>query len=751
MKRVIEHNSLIVPHFLNNNLLTSWDWLAIKQMIMEQILMSMLKKQGYDLIGIVDGDKNIWGYAKDNVYHFCNGNLEEIDREKLGIKDKIVALSIFDNVITILEDGIDFNFQKCVFINQNNEIIDHYYNKGDSYILFFSRINSESVYLYSDIDSRYFCFDFDNESRLYRANNENCIGDFAIIDGVVCPHCDSIKIKKLKDNYYLLQDREKCRIYNSHNGVVFEDANFFIWSHDNQIHLLDGKSTDDGYNISLLSLDGEELAAYNVHKYILGNECKSFWVNINHYYCSPRCFANDIIVPLNNIGFFLIRYNDDYINEGKYIPIYWKSDSNYNLYNHLISVDYNNDISIYDYDGNRIVDEFSNRIVINMEPFGKYVGKMYKRECEVLIPPIFQEIRAISEYVYEATLPLKMGDCENVKGLLTNDGELIIPFGLKYYFANYYFVIDHEIISSKSDTYIIYKEGRYKGLIYKYKKVLDAKYDKINYLKFRLNYSKEPSEKLKKIFKQQLDCVFLNKDGKWGYFIDEECFLEPCYSYIEWFTMRGGYHYFIGGGDKEHGGVFLFSENKDFNLRNPSKNERFDSVSLVRNSDFFSVYRDNCVGLVGLVYDRIVYIPPTYHKILILYNSFIADNVIRNFENEPIFDLKDEFSYISRFYDDIYAIKNINTGKYAFVDYGGDLLNAEEQEDGTFQITSDLFFNPEKKEFYRDDDDDQEPIYDTVDDTNYEEDTYYALGGDDYQRFKENGGSIDDMMDALGF
>lgn len=33
---------------------------------------------------------------------------------------------------------------------------------------------------------------------------------------------------------------------------------------------------------------------------------------------------------------------------------------------------------------------------------------------------------------------------------------------------------------------------------------------------------------------------------------------------------------------------------------------------------------------------------------------------------------------------------------------------------------------------------------------NYEEDTYYALGGDDYQRFKENGGSIDEMMDSMG-
>ena len=37
------------------------------------------------------------------------------------------------------------------------------------------------------------------------------------------------------------------------------------------------------------------------------------------------------------------------------------------------------------------------------------------------------------------------------------------------------------------------------------------------------------------------------------------------------------------------------------------------------------------------------------------------------------------------------------------------------------------------------------------DDYDYERETYYALGGDDYEAFCENGGCIDDMMDALGF
>ena len=37
------------------------------------------------------------------------------------------------------------------------------------------------------------------------------------------------------------------------------------------------------------------------------------------------------------------------------------------------------------------------------------------------------------------------------------------------------------------------------------------------------------------------------------------------------------------------------------------------------------------------------------------------------------------------------------------------------------------------------------------DDTDYDRETYYALGGEDYDRFREEGGNIDDMMDGLGF
>lgn len=57
-------------------------------------------------------------------------------------------------------------------------------------------------------------------------------------------------------------------------------------------------------------------------------------------------------------------------------------------------------------------------------------------------------------------------------------------------------------------------------------------------------------------------------------------------------------------------------------------------------------------------------------------------------------------------------------------------------------------FNNNKFEFVEDED---YPYNDYPDDTDYERDTYYALGGDDYDAFRERGGSIDDMMDGMGF
>ena len=41
--------------------------------------------------------------------------------------------------------------------------------------------------------------------------------------------------------------------------------------------------------------------------------------------------------------------------------------------------------------------------------------------------------------------------------------------------------------------------------------------------------------------------------------------------------------------------------------------------------------------------------------------------------------------------------------------------------------------------------------YGSDDNWNYERDTYYALGGSDYDRWKDEGGDLDSMMDRMGY
>ena len=64
-----------------------------------------------------------------------------------------------------------------------------------------------------------------------------------------------------------------------------------------------------------------------------------------------------------------------------------------------------------------------------------------------------------------------------------------------------------------------------------------------------------------------------------------------------------------------------------------------------------------------------------------------------------------------------------------------------------------IIYNPFYKDINDEEDDDDSYYhdYDYTDDTDYERDTYYALGGDDYDEWRNNGGNLDDMMDGLGY
>ena len=199
-------------------------------------------------------------------------------------------------------------------------------------------------------------------------------------------------------------------------------------------------------------------------------------------------------------------------------------------------------------------------------------------------------------------------------------------------------------------------------------------------------------------------------------------------------------------------------------------------------------------------------IPPIHKKVQRVFSfCYVADNVLRSSSGEVIFDKSDQYKYLNcvSFIDE-YTLKFIfvfrNKNEYIFIDEDGELIKDYSQHDDNFHFDyyhCDIYFDAEKNKFEKDyrrleyelqheyiprdahicefDDSDitynskktykfeidyadllfeeanKDPSEDYEDEPDYEEDTYYALGGDDYSRFKENRGSIDDMMDELGY
>lgn len=169
---------------------------------------------------------------------------------------------------------------------------------------------------------------------------------------------------------------------------------------------------------------------------------------------------------------------------------------------------------------------------------------------------------------------------------------------------------------------------------------------------------------------------------------------------------------------------------------------------IVESSDnLFGVLNGNNEELLPFMYKRIL----VYPSCLRLDNSFtdIKGNVLfevsqdcrlitekKTYTNERclVFSTPDALTFVE--------IYNHGTTIYSFGH--NDYPEKFEFLDWVFDFDSMSFIrNPE--------DEDNRGYDDYPDDTDYERDTFYALGGDDYDEWKNNGGNLDDMMDGMGY
>ena len=149
-------------------------------------------------------------------------------------------------------------------------------------------------------------------------------------------------------------------------------------------------------------------------------------------------------------------------------------------------------------------------------------------------------------------------------------------------------------------------------------------------------------------------------------------------------------------------------------------------------------------------------------------NDFLSRLFGNNDDYEDFNDYRDANYEITQWLSDIFVFKKHET--YAFIihdekciikeipysskrlkdykKYGDEVYNPDID---IMKVEGNLHYDIVRNELFYYDPEQEEPDYPDYDDHDYERDTYYALGGDDYDRWREGGGNLDDMMDGMGF
>ena len=306
--------------------------------------------------------------------------------------------------------------------------------------------------------------------------------------------------------------------------------------------------------------------------------------------------------------------------------------------------------------------------------------------------------------------------------------------------------------------YHIFSNGDKVGLLFKDIVILECEYDSIEYY-YIDEYRYHPTNML-----------LIRKGDKYGLVKSGKIVLDCCYDEIAPIRYMG-YDDEIKAaiGDK----YCLVDLSNDI-VTPPSYSDIvYDEKTykiFIKNRDLLGIY---------LKHDKII-IPSIFSSIQEANRDFIiSENKIYNVrENcKCIFDNKNDLILLS-WQDSYFMFQEKETDKmhlyhlrdgcvsscaYKIVNRNSIKVDGEWvdlYESYYCKINEDLLFLPDDKHFwtpqelldrkrkdegYYDQDDYYEP------DIDWEEETYYALGGSDYNEWRENGGNLDDMMDGMGF
>ena len=779
---------------------------------MEKMLISLLKEQGYEYIGIFDTEKNIWGYVKDEKFHFCHDNLVEVDRSAIGDNSEVLVITKTEDKLSIVEHKQEVS--NYVVIDSKNYILTKK-AEGDYRKKCCLRINSKSVLLKDKDKNDYLS---GNGCSLYKRYHENVKpqNQIVIINEVIEPQ---IGLWKIYDNVYILVSNSGTMI---HNGKELVKLGWCppIWKHEDgtmhclsiieQENKLEYTTITNGYietNTIDLHLAEEQLIdsfRYHSDKYLIVSLYKgknrdwellgdsvlvisyevpnivTYPIYFKRYGKMPVAFINDILIRENT-------YKD--LDDDGYDYETVEEIELYNVIGNQLVFN-NNPASEINKHGSAdvIFSQKSNGMFNKIEKlFG--VVRLEKRCGEysavILIPPIFKKLEEISYELYKVQFGNYVGDnYHRFEGLYSiTDGFIQAEANQLRYCNN----IEGEYFHTKApEDIIVFTKDKKMGLIEYGKIAIDALMDEIcgfdfsdKYIGERGNLSIDEIEA--KTREYTPGCLILRNEGKYGLYMNKENIIMPVYDYIKCVKITGEngryndetrtreydkHAYFeVKKGNK----VGIISDNPKFNEISKIEYEKIEVIDKYHFAAFFKVYKDGKVGLISSnkIGEEFFTLSTKYDQLEIIafwgwYGDieplYIADGCIYNMKGEKILDAEHYTFKGSCFEEDCIVFKDTEAGDYIFIDYSDSKkVEAEGRDkDGNIILSNRCTFNISEEKFIVQEEDsyDDNNYHDEneyVDYTDYDRETYYALGGDDYDRFKENGGNIDDMMDRMGF
>jgi hypothetical protein len=709
---------------------------------MEDIFKSLLKKQGYEHIGIVDAEKKIWGYAKDGVYHFCCADdLSDIDRKSIGFTDDICVLSIVDDNVVNVEDLS--KFVSGVVIDNNNSItkglkqmevtpmnnIQPYYQlkriKSDSIVIIensyipldYQRLNRKSdrdwesyVQMRSD-HPQFISLNFD---KLDRASN------LVYLDGKCI---QDAKLYMYLDDYYFFRIDTNIRIYHSKEGLLYDGCLSYLWDTTSYLYLI---HIAEPNVVSIQTIDSCRKQIFNTNvfvKYLYFS--KDNYDNYILYDYKVICSDHYLIIPFTEKNLLFVISDKEYNFTAKCIAV--DNNNDVIIQNDIIRTSHesfcggyyngefqggtNTEYNYYDVDGTEyrvqketakgecIVAKKSKSDNDSDDDTGRLYGIIDEYKSKFILPAIYNRIEYIDESTYKVEIlnsttepPQKLvGLYSKYNGFLSPIGvEVIIPqYNIPYYDNTKY---------NEFGTFIVFSIGNSQGLVVHGKKVLDAIYDCINgygyYGKYFGEYYTPRS-------------VIVSQKGLGGLYFDN-VFIAPQYDSITCCMLLRNYAFFKVNKGKKWGII------SDSNKFNDISKCIYDKVEVEdREKEFIAkVFIGEEVGLLFFCSDIYGLVSPRFRSLDVLRKGYIGDDIYYNMDGVGL-SKDNESVFVSEGYHCV-AFKNKSTNEYSFVDYCGNKLTYEFGENDNdllhirsssgscfFDIKKGIFINDIKDDSYK--------------------------------------------------